>query len=263
MLGIAARGWTAGRATRRSLSPNGKDHRHRARHGDRAPRLLLLRNVGTVWFPGTRSWAWQGSSLSPGLAKMVARAGAAVLFAKAAALLTELAGVALTTKRIERSAESDGAAARAAISAGADAICSRQVIPLPPPAPLPDILYVAIDGTGVPMVPAETKDRPGKGPDGRARTPKPSSPAGSPRPPRDADGRPRPQPRFLQLPGPPSPQRTSSARWWTPRHAAGAQSTSASSPSSATARFGSWDLADELFPVGTHLIADCSHPVAT
>jgi len=32
------------------------------------------------------------------------------------------------------------------------------------------MLYTAIDGTGVPMIPAATEGRPGKGPDGRART---------------------------------------------------------------------------------------------
>jgi hypothetical protein len=101
---------------------------------------------------------------------MVARVAAAVPFAKASDLLTELAGIGLTTKRIERSAEADGAAASAAIGAAADAIRSRQVIPLPPPAPLPDMLYLAIDGTGVPMVAAATQDRPGKGPDGQAHT---------------------------------------------------------------------------------------------
>jgi hypothetical protein len=111
-----------------------------------------------------------GASLSPGLRAMVARAAAAVPFATAGALLAELAGIGLTTKRIERSAEADGAAASAAIDAQADAICSRQVFPLPPPAPLPDMLYIAVDGTGVPMVAAATKGRPGKGPDGQAHT---------------------------------------------------------------------------------------------
>jgi hypothetical protein len=111
-----------------------------------------------------------GASLSPGLRAMVARAAAAVPFATAGALLAELAGIGLTTKRIERSAEADGAAASAAIDAQADAICSRQVMPLPPPAPLPDMLYIAVDGTGVPMVAAATKGRPGKGPDGQAHT---------------------------------------------------------------------------------------------
>jgi hypothetical protein len=109
-------------------------------------------------------------SMSPGLAKMTARAAAAVPFAKAASLLAELAGLGLTAKRVERAAEASGAAAAAAIDAQADAICSRQVIPLPPPAPAPDMLYIAVDGTGVPMVPAATQGRAGKTGDGRAKT---------------------------------------------------------------------------------------------
>jgi hypothetical protein len=110
------------------------------------------------------------ASMSPGLRAMTARAAAAVPFAKAGRLLAELAGLSLTTKRIERSAEADGAAASAAITVQAEAICSRQVVPLPPPAPLPDMLYIAVDGTGVPMTAAETEGRPGKGEDGRAHT---------------------------------------------------------------------------------------------
>ena len=42
---------------------------------------------------------------------MAARAAAAEPFATAAELLAELAGIRLTAKRIERSAEADGAAA--------------------------------------------------------------------------------------------------------------------------------------------------------
>jgi hypothetical protein len=110
------------------------------------------------------------ASMSPGLAKMTARAAAAVPFAKAASLLAELAGVDLATKRVERSAEAAGGAAAKAAGARADVICSRQVVPLPPPAPLPDMLYLAVDGTGVPMVAAETEGRPGKGEDGKAHT---------------------------------------------------------------------------------------------
>jgi hypothetical protein len=109
------------------------------------------------------------ASMSPGLRKMTARAAAAVPFAKAGGLLAELAGIALTTKRVERSAESDGTAAGEVTGAETDAIVARQIVPLPP-APLPDMLYLAIDGTGVPMVPAETEGRPGKAEDGRART---------------------------------------------------------------------------------------------
>jgi hypothetical protein len=45
-----------------------------------------------------------GVSLSPGLRKMTARAAAAVPFAQARELMAELAGVELSTKRVERSA---------------------------------------------------------------------------------------------------------------------------------------------------------------
>jgi hypothetical protein len=51
---------------------------------------------------------------------------------------------------------------------------SGRITPLLPPSgrdhKRPDKLYIAIDGTGVPMRPTETLDRKGKGPDGRART---------------------------------------------------------------------------------------------
>jgi hypothetical protein len=110
------------------------------------------------------------ASMSPGLAKMTARAATAVPFAKAASLLAELAGIDLATKRVERSAEAAGGAAAKAAGARADAICSREVVPLPPPAPAPDMLYIAVDGTGVPMTAAETEGRPGKGEDGKAHT---------------------------------------------------------------------------------------------
>lgn len=110
-----------------------------------------------------------GASLSPGLRKMTARAAAATPFATAADLLAELAGIRLPTKRIERSAEHDGTVAAARIQAESTAIVGGQVSPLPP-AVVPDKLYIAIDGTGVPMVPAAVADRAGKASDGRART---------------------------------------------------------------------------------------------
>jgi hypothetical protein len=49
-------------------------------------------------------------SMSPGLAKMTAQAATAVPFAKAARLLAGLAGIDLTVKRVERSAEAAGKA---------------------------------------------------------------------------------------------------------------------------------------------------------
>jgi hypothetical protein len=111
-----------------------------------------------------------GVSLSPGLAAMTARAATAVPFAPAAALLTDLAGITLTTKRVERAAEATGAAATAEQAARTRAILTGRVVPLPPPGPRPDTLYLAVDGTGLPMRASETTGRTGKGPDGRART---------------------------------------------------------------------------------------------
>lgn len=110
------------------------------------------------------------TSVSPGLQAMLDRAGAALPFGQAADLLADLAGVTVTGKRVERAAEAGGTAATAARNARARAILSRHVIPLPPAAPVPDMLYLAVDGTGVPMTAAETAGRTGKGPDGRART---------------------------------------------------------------------------------------------
>jgi hypothetical protein len=96
-------------------------------------------------------------------------AAAAGPFAGAARLLEELAGIRLTVKRVERAAEASGAAAAAAGRQRAALIAARRLVPLPP-SPLPDKLYAAIDGTGVPVTSRETAGRQGKGDDGRART---------------------------------------------------------------------------------------------
>jgi hypothetical protein len=110
-----------------------------------------------------------GASLSPGLAAMNDQAAAAAPFAKAAGLLEGLAGVRLTVKRVERAAEASGAAQAAAVRERSALIAGRKLVPLPP-SPVPDMLYGAIDGTGVTMTAKETAGRQGKGEDGRART---------------------------------------------------------------------------------------------
>jgi hypothetical protein len=110
-----------------------------------------------------------GASLSPGLAAMNDQAAAAAPFAKAAGLLEGLAGIQLTVKRVERAAEASGAAQAAAVRERSALIAGRKLVPLPP-SPVPDMLYGAIDGTGVTMTAKETAGRQGKGEDGRART---------------------------------------------------------------------------------------------
>lgn len=121
-----------------------------------------------------------GAALTPGLRRMIDRAGAAVPFAPAGRLLADLAGIDVNVKTVQRAAEADGRAADTAIVARAAAIRARTLVPLPP-NPTPDILYVAVDGTGVPMTPDQVTDRAGKSgrpdghggllpDDGRART---------------------------------------------------------------------------------------------
>ena len=108
-------------------------------------------------------------STSPGLSRMLARAGASVPFAKARDLIADLAGIEVGAKRVERVAEATGTAIAERVEAETNAILARTVVPLAP-SPLPDKLYIAIDGTGVPMIRAATAGRVGKHPDGRART---------------------------------------------------------------------------------------------
>jgi hypothetical protein len=111
-----------------------------------------------------------GGTQSPGLAEMIALAGAEASFARAAGLIAGLAGITVSPRTIERSAEASGAAARAANASEATAIRERRIVPMAPPAPLPDMLYVEVDGTGVPVRASETAGRPGKGEDGKAGT---------------------------------------------------------------------------------------------
>ena len=111
-----------------------------------------------------------GASLTPGLRRMVARVAASQPFAQARDVLAELAGIELTAKRIERSAEADGQAVAAATAAEADAVLAGNLHQLETrPGPV-DTLYVTMDGTGVPCVPAATQGRAGKQPGGRAAT---------------------------------------------------------------------------------------------
>ncbi|MDQ6928926.1 MAG: ISKra4 family transposase [Actinomycetota bacterium] len=106
-----------------------------------------------------------GTSMSPGAAAMVARVGAAGPFAKGSDLLAELAGLTVDAKRVERHAEADGETLARIIAADAAADGDANSN-----GPAPEKLYVALDGTGVPTVAAETEGRAGKGADGHAHT---------------------------------------------------------------------------------------------
>jgi len=157
---------------------------HQASYAGRRPKavstVLGPVQVARAWYhcrecergfaPRDEQLGVAGTSLSPGLAEMIARAGAEVPFGKAAALLDDLAGVAVSARTVERSAEASGAAARKAGAAGAALLRARAIVPLPPPEPVPDMLYAEVDGTGVPVRATETAGRPRKDGDKQAGT---------------------------------------------------------------------------------------------
>ncbi len=110
----------------------------------------------------------EGLSLSPGVRRMVARAGSQEPFAPARRDLAELAGIEFTIKRVERAAKASGGVVKESgkqelegVLEGKIVSCSTEEI---------ETMYVGMDGTGVPVVARETEGRAGKGPDGRART---------------------------------------------------------------------------------------------
>ena len=116
----------------------------------------------TGFCPRDRALGLQDGSLSPGVLRMVGRVGAMVSFEEGHELLTELAGVDVPTKHVERAAETLGREV---------AEDERRV--LEPPAadePVAPTLYLGMDGTGVPVRKEELVHRPGKQPNGKAKT---------------------------------------------------------------------------------------------
>ncbi len=100
------------------------------------------------------------TSLSPAVLRMTGSTAALVSFDESSALLAQLAGVHVETKQVERCAEALGNEIAAAESAGV----------FPSYAPSAPTMYLGLDGTGLPVRPSETAGRPGKQPDGSAKT---------------------------------------------------------------------------------------------
>jgi hypothetical protein len=112
--------------------------------------------------PRDRTLGLQDGSLSPGVLRMVGRVGAMVSFEEGYELLTELAGVNVPTKHVERAAE----------ALGREVAEDERRVFEPPAAnePMAPTLYLGMDGTGVPVRKEELVDRAGKQPDGSAKT---------------------------------------------------------------------------------------------
>jgi hypothetical protein len=98
---------------------------------------------------------------------MMGRVGAKQPFAQGRADLEELAGVVVQTKQVERVSAQLGVQFEALCQHERQAILSDKVVPLLPAVP---ILYIAMDGTGVPVVPRETEGPRRKDATGKAKT---------------------------------------------------------------------------------------------
>ena len=107
-----------------------------------------------------------GTSFSPGVRRMLGRVGGKEPFEAGRQDLADLAGVVVTTKAVERVAETLGAQGEALSRREREAALAGKLVPL---QTVPK-LYIAIDGTGVPVVPRETEGRVGKDGTGQAKT---------------------------------------------------------------------------------------------
>jgi len=147
---------------------------HSARYHDTRPKQLLTA-LGRVQFersyyvcphcghghsPRDRELDVDGVSCSPGVRRMMAVVGSESSFDQGREQLALLAGIEVTAKAVERQAEAIGAG----IEAGEqDEIRRAKQLDLPEVcAPAVPILYIEMDGTGVPVVKADTEGRKGK-----------------------------------------------------------------------------------------------------
>jgi hypothetical protein len=123
------------------------------------PYYLCL-HCHTGRFPADVQLDIENTEFSPGVRRMKALVGQAAPFEHGREQMKVLAGLAVTAKSVERTAESIGAD----IAEGEQRAIRRAVqldLPVIVGAPVP-ILYVQMDGTGVPVVKKETEGRKGK-----------------------------------------------------------------------------------------------------
>jgi hypothetical protein len=102
----------------------------------------------------------EGTEYSPGVRRMMAVVGSETSFEQGREQLELLAGLKVTTKAVERQAETIGAD----IAAQEQAVIQQSMLAEMPAVAGPEIpvLYIEMDGTGAPMVNSETEGRAGK-----------------------------------------------------------------------------------------------------
>ncbi|MCX7012409.1 MAG: ISKra4 family transposase [Candidatus Sumerlaeota bacterium] len=124
---------------------------------------------GAVEYPGDTLLGVAGTGVSPGLRRLMTRAGARESFGEAAEDLHVYGAIEVDAKAVERVAETTGRLIDDWMKTEASAAVLGVRRPGDSNDPIP-ILYVALDGTGAPMRPDELKGVRGKGEDGKAKT---------------------------------------------------------------------------------------------
>lgn len=125
--------------------------------------LYVCPSCGKGCFPGDLILGVQNTGYSPGLRRLMARAGSRTSFADAEDDLREYAGLDIGRKEIQRIAEEVGKEV--------DAWTKNDLYESGPETdPLFPILYISFDGTGIPIQRRELKGRKGKQSDGTAKT---------------------------------------------------------------------------------------------
>ena len=123
---------------------------------------------GATRYPGDEELDMVGTTRSPGLRRMMARAGSQSTFKEGREDLKIYAGLEVSAKDIERVAEGIGQHTEAWLSQEREEVL-KQNETLRTEKTLP-LLYISYDGTGVPMTPEELRGRQGKQADGSAKT---------------------------------------------------------------------------------------------
>jgi len=110
----------------------------------------------------------KGTSFSPGMRRIMCRVGAYRPFGLGHEDIKEMAGIEVSAKEIERVSHQIGSDVEEYFKDESEQLSTNNIIPLQDM----DIekMYVQIDGTGVPVVKKETKNRKGKGDNGQAKT---------------------------------------------------------------------------------------------
>jgi hypothetical protein len=121
------------------------------------------------WAPKDNDLDIVGTVFSPGVRRMMGQVGGKEAFDEGRKDLEVLAGVLVTTKSVERVSESVGEQIEQQNQREQEQIMSGKVIPFVGKAKIAK-LYVAIDGSGVPVVARETEGRKGKDESGKAKT---------------------------------------------------------------------------------------------